>query len=281
MELGQTTGMFENGQAPGASLQNEGTLVVEPGKTLHFERGASFEQTAGRTTLSAAGSRLAVFDSTGVILSGGILEGNGTVAANLTNGGEVRPGTSPGTLTVEGAYTQGPGGVLVAEIAASGHDDARCDRCGRPRRHARGRDRGGFHSDAGSDVQGRRGVVAQRRVRRRERDRLRAVRDPLPARRGEPARDRPRRPAVVVDRRRDPSRGRHRDPQRRVRGPALRAPELPGLGRLPDRERDGESARGLRRDRRDADLRPRRSDRGRRRSGAGRYRAPSPTRTSR
>ena len=43
--------MFENSQKPGASLQNKGALVVEPGKTLHFERGASFEQTAGRTTL--------------------------------------------------------------------------------------------------------------------------------------------------------------------------------------------------------------------------------------
>ena len=63
-----------------------------------------------------------MFDAAGMTLTGGILEGTGTVAANLTNGGEVRPGTSPGTLAVDGAYTQTAAGVLVAEITASGHD---------------------------------------------------------------------------------------------------------------------------------------------------------------
>ncbi len=47
--------------------------------------------------------------------AGSTLYGTGTVAGNVVNGSSVRPGTSPGTLTIEGDYTQ-EHGTLYVEI---------------------------------------------------------------------------------------------------------------------------------------------------------------------
>jgi fibronectin-binding autotransporter adhesin len=53
-----------------------------------------------------------------VVLNGGTLTGLGTILQNLTNqSGTVRPGGSIGTLTVNGNYTQGPGGTLAIEVS--------------------------------------------------------------------------------------------------------------------------------------------------------------------
>ena len=41
----------------------------------------------------------------------------GTVGGNLVNNGTVSPGDSPGTLTVNGNYTQNASGNLIIEIA--------------------------------------------------------------------------------------------------------------------------------------------------------------------
>ena len=52
-----------------------------------------------------------------------MLRGGGQVSGNVTNtSGTVRPGASPGTLTVTGSYTQGAAGVLEIDIDGSGHD---------------------------------------------------------------------------------------------------------------------------------------------------------------
>ena len=60
------------------------------------------------------------------VASGGVLNGSGTVAANVINGGLVGPGTSPGILTVNGDYSQSATGILTIEIggttAGSGYD---------------------------------------------------------------------------------------------------------------------------------------------------------------
>ena len=46
-----------------------------------------------------------------------MLVGDGQVNGNVTNtSGEVRPGNSPGRLTVNGNYTQSAGGTLQVEI---------------------------------------------------------------------------------------------------------------------------------------------------------------------
>lgn len=51
------------------------------------------------------------------IQSGGRLNGIGTINAPMTNDGIVAPGNSPGTMTVNGSYTQNPDGTLVIAYA--------------------------------------------------------------------------------------------------------------------------------------------------------------------
>ena len=48
---------------------------------------------------------------------GGTLSGRGIIGGNVFNNGIVNPGTSPGTLTVSGNYTQSSAGTLVIEVA--------------------------------------------------------------------------------------------------------------------------------------------------------------------
>ena len=54
------------------------------------------------------------------VLLGGTCSGTGQVVGNVTNEGEVSPGSSPGTLTVDGDFVQTDDGVLTVEIGASG-----------------------------------------------------------------------------------------------------------------------------------------------------------------
>ena len=58
---------------------------------------------------------------------GGSLHSGGTINANVTNSGNISPGSSPGILTINGNYTQGASGTLNMEIGGtipgpSGHD---------------------------------------------------------------------------------------------------------------------------------------------------------------
>ena len=90
-------------------FHNSGTVEVLAA-TLHF--GNSYSQTAGVTRISAG-----TLDSQmPVTLTGGRLEGRGTIDGNVSNGGEAAPGLSPGQLTITGTYTQTAAGVLTAEI---------------------------------------------------------------------------------------------------------------------------------------------------------------------
>jgi outer membrane autotransporter protein len=57
--------------------------------------------------------------------AGGLLGGQGFLGGSLVNSGIVSPGHSPGTLTVNGNYTQNPNGTLqieVAGLAPTAHD---------------------------------------------------------------------------------------------------------------------------------------------------------------
>ena len=113
---------YFNQSGPADTLDNRGAIAVGGGATLLFEGIARFTQSAGETTLAETSSRLTMADGSGVNLTGGTLGGIGTVAANVTNGGEVSPGASVGTLTVQGNYTQTADGVLVAEVTDAGSD---------------------------------------------------------------------------------------------------------------------------------------------------------------
>jgi len=55
-------------------------------------------------------------------MSGAALMGNGNLPLNLFNSGTVAPGTSIGTLTVTGNYTQDSRGALAIEISPNGAD---------------------------------------------------------------------------------------------------------------------------------------------------------------
>jgi hypothetical protein len=99
-------------------------LLVGDGATLTVS--GPFSQFAGTLSLRGATSRLFLGPS-GLALQGGVLSGPGTVNGNIVNsGGRVRPGSSPGVLTIAGNYTQGSNGALDIEIGGgtpgSGYD---------------------------------------------------------------------------------------------------------------------------------------------------------------
>jgi hypothetical protein len=93
---------------------NAGTVLVDTGSSL--VRNGTYPQTAGTTTVNGT------LNATGLVdIQGGALQGSGTVAANVPNAGQVRPGGSAaaGNLSINGTYTQTAGGVLNVEIGGS------------------------------------------------------------------------------------------------------------------------------------------------------------------
>jgi len=91
------------------AFTTSGSVVVDTGSSL--TRSGTYTQTGGKTTVNGT------LNATGLVdIQGGILEGTGTVAANVSNAGQVNPGTSPGLLTINGTYTQTSGGAFNVEI---------------------------------------------------------------------------------------------------------------------------------------------------------------------
>lgn len=81
--------------------------------TLRFAAG--FTQTGGVTRFGTGGTL--VF-SQPLLLVAGIATGAGAATANIVNiGGAIRPGDSPGTLTINGDFTSGTNGLLEMEFA--------------------------------------------------------------------------------------------------------------------------------------------------------------------
>ncbi|WP_026186238.1 filamentous hemagglutinin N-terminal domain-containing protein [Thioalkalivibrio thiocyanodenitrificans] len=93
----------------GFSLSNTGTIHVGAGT---LDVAADFGVNAGTITVAPG----ATFRRTGGFTNTGMISGEGTVAVGagnvLTNSGTVAPGASPGTLTIDGDFTQTAGGVL-------------------------------------------------------------------------------------------------------------------------------------------------------------------------
>ena len=96
-----------------------GRLSIGAGQTFEVVNGVS--QSGGLTSIASGG----VLQGGGVIqpaatLTGGVLRGSGQVTGHVTNtSGTVEPGSSPGTLTVTGDYSQGAGGTLQTEITGT------------------------------------------------------------------------------------------------------------------------------------------------------------------
>jgi hypothetical protein len=77
--------------------------------------GGGIQQNAGLITVPL-GQTLGI-GGLGLVLAGGTLMGNGTINGSVNNSaGMVFPGASPGILTINGNYTQGPNGTLLVEL---------------------------------------------------------------------------------------------------------------------------------------------------------------------
>jgi fibronectin-binding autotransporter adhesin len=106
---GSYTAAFDN---------NSGYTLSAPGFNLSGNTdlaSGTLTLTGGTTTIPPSDTLTAV----NVNVAGGTLDGTGTIAAPVSNtSGTIAPGDAPGTLTIDGNYTQGPAGVL--QIADDG-----------------------------------------------------------------------------------------------------------------------------------------------------------------
>jgi hypothetical protein len=98
------------------TLSNSGTILVAPGAVLvnasSINRPATYEQSAGSTVVDG------LFTSdTPIQIDGGTLSGSGLIQGDVLMGGTMSPGDSPGSLTIQGNYTQLSGGTFFAELA--------------------------------------------------------------------------------------------------------------------------------------------------------------------
>jgi fibronectin-binding autotransporter adhesin len=99
--------VFVNGPDGHLLKSDSGSLQIGPRMAVSGEVSIASDQTLGLTR----GAELT---------GGGVLRGGGQVNGNVANtSGTVRPGSSPGTLTINGNYTQGPGGTLEADVAGT------------------------------------------------------------------------------------------------------------------------------------------------------------------
>jgi hypothetical protein len=111
------SGTFEKSAGTGtttfvAPVTSSGAVQALSG-TMSFTAGtASYTQAAGSTTLNGGN----ITSTTTMSIQGGILQGFGTVTANVSNAGQVIPGLSTAILNETGSYTQTSTGSLVVEI---------------------------------------------------------------------------------------------------------------------------------------------------------------------
>jgi len=93
------------------AFANAGSMTF--GTDSDFQVGASgnYTQSAGITTVDGT------LTASNVLIDGGILKGTGSITGSVVNnGGIVAPGNSPGTLTINGSYSQSAAATLAVEI---------------------------------------------------------------------------------------------------------------------------------------------------------------------
>jgi hypothetical protein len=109
------------------TLLADTTVDVASGSTLEFNHRLNL----GGHQLGLSGGGTVAINNTqnsdgggGIAVGSSVLTGGGTVGGDLANenGGTVAPGNSPGTLAVDGDYTQGAAGTLAIEIAETAFD---------------------------------------------------------------------------------------------------------------------------------------------------------------
>lgn len=89
---------------------NTGQISVQSGT---LDVGTGFSQSAGSTSLD--GGNLS--SSAPIQISGGSLQGSGIINGNVINNANLHPGHSPGSITINGNYTQTANSTLDMEIA--------------------------------------------------------------------------------------------------------------------------------------------------------------------
>lgn len=115
-------GTFEKSFGTGVTdiqplFTTSGIVLAEAG-TMNFSD--SFTHTAGTTTLGPGNIQV----NGTMQLSGGVLNGAGTITGNVQNDAEVAPGVSGiGTIAITGNYTQSSTGVITAEIGGTSQFD--------------------------------------------------------------------------------------------------------------------------------------------------------------
>jgi hypothetical protein len=106
----KTTGTGDGTTRVTGAMTNSGVVDIQAGK-LEVD---NYTQSAGVTRLSGG----ILSSAAPIAINGGRLEGNGMViGGKLVNAAEVSPGVSaPGSISVAGAYEQGPAGRLTIQL---------------------------------------------------------------------------------------------------------------------------------------------------------------------
>ena len=113
----------------GSDFTNNGTVSVTGGSSIDLEPNQDYVQSSSDavTNLAGAASQINTSGTGFVNLALGTLSGVGTITgAVANNGGTLAPGNSPGTLTINGDYSQSGTGLLLQEI--EGPDPSQYDR---------------------------------------------------------------------------------------------------------------------------------------------------------
>ena len=98
--------------APGGVLENAATLTLADDAAIE-DAGGALRNLGALRKLGAARVDLPAVENA----AGATLTATGTIGGSLVNAGTVAPGTSPGDLTIDGDFTQSPGGTLAIELA--------------------------------------------------------------------------------------------------------------------------------------------------------------------
>ena len=113
------------------NLMNNATVNIDSDSTLVFDGALNLTG----FTLSKTGDGT-MFVRNDLVESGGLIDiqqgtvaGNGTIGGDVSNGGTIAPGNSPGILTIDGNLNNGASGTIVVEIEgtsgagdSAGHD---------------------------------------------------------------------------------------------------------------------------------------------------------------
>ena len=97
-----------SGISMATNLTNQGVVVV--GQSGQLDGTTYTQDLAGARTINDG------VMNTDVVIIDGLLRGSGIINGNLTNGGDVNAGNSPGTMTIDGDYIQTASGTLIVEL---------------------------------------------------------------------------------------------------------------------------------------------------------------------